>query len=139
MQPLQVHTSDSLQSFRIPSTGTKCRIYGEKTNTPAVLSDLSNYTTRQANKTTSYVDWDGESITVDLFYNTPSLVSILQEIVNLGTTTGVSIFLDDNGSATNNLYGFQGGDDTEAAFWFIPILRPAVQEVVRFPGGWRHD
>lgn len=56
------------------------RIQGEKTSSPAQYSTLTNYIARTL--TTDYIDWAMTSWSQGTVYTSPSLVNVVQELVN---------------------------------------------------------
>ncbi len=47
------------------------------------------------NLTVSHVDWDDVEFEAETEYNSPSLVSIVQELANLGQVSHIALFMDD--------------------------------------------
>ena len=88
---------------RLLATGTDCRTKCsfEKNQTPSSFSTQADYLGRT--KTTAKVDWDFEAIDwdIDVEYNTPPLVTPLQEVADLGALTDIVFFWDDDGSPTD--------------------------------------
>ena len=95
------------------NTTVNLRITGEL-GTTATFSDLANYIARRGtivggaddtNITTAQVDWDNLAAwTAESTYNTPSIVSIVQEIVNATWSSGddMTLFVDDHDNRTTN-------------------------------------
>ena len=87
--------------------GTICneRFRGENTDNAATFSTLADYTGRS--RTAAYVDWNNiGSWTGDTAYNSPSLVSIVQEIVNRpGWVSGNAMaFLPEDNNSSDSAY-----------------------------------
>jgi len=86
--------------FNILGTVVRTRISAEDVDDAAIFADDSAaFDTRWAARTTARVDWDGiPAWTEDEDYNSPSIVSVIQEIVNrAGWVSGndMVIFWDD--------------------------------------------
>ena len=81
-----------------PNTVIKSRFAGELNATPITFSDLTDYDARS--RTTASIDWDAISAwTPDTWYESPELLSVVQEIVDLGgwaTGQPLVIFWDDH-------------------------------------------
>jgi uncharacterized repeat protein (TIGR02543 family) len=57
------------------------------------------------NLTVSYVDWDDVPFVPATLYNTPSLVSMIQELANLGEVSHIVLFVDDmEGRSGRDIY-----------------------------------
>ena len=88
------------------------RISAEKQDNPATFADdAAAFDTRWANRTTARVDWDNiPAWTADIDYNSPSIVSVIQEIVNrAGWSSGNAIVIfwedfDDRSTHANYCY-----------------------------------
>lgn len=93
----------TLQAYASLSGNTvTARIYGQDADNPATFSDAADYTARE--RTTAYADWAAvEAWTVDVDYDTPSLVEIIEEIIERpGWASGnaMAFFIEDNGSSS---------------------------------------
>jgi len=89
-------------------------ITGQKSATPAAIASVSDYKTIRGtivggannnNITTTQVSWSLVNPVNGTSYQSPSLVGLIQEIVNLGSTvTDIRLFTDDhNGRTASNV------------------------------------
>lgn len=93
------------------STAVTANIVGEDNATPAVFSTYADFDGRD--QTTATVAWAGvESWTLGTQYNTPSIVTIIEEITALGgwsSGNDLVIFIEENGSdvdAVRQVYAY---------------------------------
>jgi hypothetical protein len=78
------------------------RIFGEDAANPSAPTSVSDAQDRV--RTTTYADWTPGSWSSGVYYDSPSLVGILQELVDSYTYDGsqaIIIFIQDNGAADN--------------------------------------
>jgi hypothetical protein len=77
-----------------------CRIWGENVATPATYSTLTNFNART--KTSTSVDWNPIGTwAVNKWYNSPSLVTVVQELVNARAySNGAMAFIVNDISST---------------------------------------
>ena len=88
------------------------KFYFEKANNPSAVTSLADYNLRAT--TTVGVDWDGAK-TVGAWNDSPSLVSVCQELINTYGLNNQAIQVlhkDDGSSAANNYQQFTSWDYT---------------------------
>lgn len=102
----------------IAAEGARSRITGWKTASPYAFDDWTAYKAirgtvtggaTDSNLTDNQVNLDlGESETINAgeVYTSPSLINIIQEIVNLGNISNIALFWDDHEGRSANGYGF---------------------------------
>ena len=104
----------TLQAVDVYSTGTVCnaQIKGEAIDDAVTFSTYADFIGRT--RTTAYVNWDAVSVwTIDTDYNSPSITTIIQEIINrAGWVSGndLVIFIADNGSSDSANRTFKAYD-----------------------------
>lgn len=80
----------------------KVKIFGEDADDAATYSTLADFNARTP--TTAYSAWTIPAWTIDTWYNSPSIVSALQEIVNRGSwasDNAMAFMIMDDGSSTD--------------------------------------
>ena len=102
----------------ISTTTVNLRIQAENQASTDSFDNSSDFTTRLADLTTAYVDWDNVGTwTATNAYDSPEIKTVVQEVVDLvGWSSGnnITIFVNDN-SGTGNAYRqckARGGDNT---------------------------
>jgi uncharacterized repeat protein (TIGR02543 family) len=101
----------------IPAAGARSRITGWKTASPSSFADWTAYKAirgtvtggaSDSNLTDNQVTMDivSENCGAGYVYSSPSLVNIVQEIVNLGNISNIALFWDDHENRSAEGYGF---------------------------------
>lgn len=102
----------------INEEGARSRIVGWKTASPYTFADWTAYKTIRgvavggtddSNLTDNQVDMEigaGQTINNGDVYFSPSLVNIVQEIVNLGDISSIALFWDDHNNRSEEGYGY---------------------------------
>ncbi len=104
----------TFEASQTASGAVDVNIYGEKVADAVVPTDGTDYDGKS--RTTAVVNWLPANWTSGVTYDTDSLVSIIQEIVNQsGWSAGnaLQILIDENSSGTNRR--FAEGFDTDSA------------------------
>lgn len=108
-------------------------IGGERASSPIAPVSTADFGGRVP--TTAQVDWDG-TLTTGSFQNSPSIVSVIQEIVDDFTPTSLMIFMADDGSGTgsNNIHEIDSYDNstTNAAKLHIEYSFPSRKSPIFF-------
>jgi hypothetical protein len=79
-------------------TATKANVYAEDAASPTSYTSFSEH--RDATRTTAFVAWDDETGTED--QQSPSIVSVIQELADSYDPSAIMILLDNDGSADGN-------------------------------------
>ncbi len=82
-------------------TTVNVNIYCEAANNPAAPTTAGDFTGRT--RTTAVVNWQPGAWSADTTYDSPDLATIIQELVDAGTSydTSIQFFIDNNGSSGN--------------------------------------
>jgi hypothetical protein len=103
--------------YEIGSVGTPLtKIYFEKANDPAAVTSYANYIARTL--TTAGVDWDGDPGGA-AWYNSASLVSVAQELINAYGLSNQAIQVmhkDDGSTSPNNYRGIMSQDYSDHTY-----------------------
>lgn len=103
-------------------------IQGEKGDS-LTFSTIADYNART--RTTETVDWDNMGAwTKDVWYTSPNIKTVIQEICNSGLSSDVVIFWEDNGTTTENNYRsiYNWNED--------PSKAPKLEITWRYPESW---
>jgi len=106
--------------------GGSCRIKGEKTAAPITFSTYGDYDART--RTTVYVDWTLPAFVANSEHNSPSLVSVIQEINDASAITHLVIFFSDpviSGTANGRGWAYNGSS-TKAPQIYIEYSEAAA-------------
>jgi hypothetical protein len=77
------------------------RVYFDKQQSPSYPTSYADYMSRSL--TTNYVDWNASDWSEDTFYNSPSIQTIIQELVDTyGQLSTIQCLHKDNGSSTDD-------------------------------------
>ncbi len=83
--------------------GAECTVYAEDVDNASQITTFAHWTTALGRKTTASAAWDLPALTEDSSYNSPSLNSVIQEIVNRESWASgnyTNLLLDEDGSST---------------------------------------
>ena len=88
----------SLRANGLNGSGILTKVFGDDQSEPTAVSSEANGNSRT--RTTAGVDWDPTVFTLGTWYDSPSIVSVIQELVNSYTfsSSALQILHDDDGT-----------------------------------------
>lgn len=98
---------------RITNNGTaiKTNIYAEKAAAPTAPTSDGDFTGRTL--TTAVVAWNNQTA-ADVYTDSPSIASVIQELANAFDPSAIQIFWKNNASAANNYFSVRTYEDSSA-------------------------